>query len=204
VKQRYYTTTTAAAIPRQAGPPSTRAHAANWGLAVGMLALSVGIAALIAATAAGAAIRWMHAAALIAVALLAASAAFAVKLISYTERERALLYGNPHPPRQYDPPADPLPAEAPTTPAGTFVRGIDGGLHRLDTELDPTEVQAIKRHLLTSGGFTVRAANGILGDDSRASALRVELHRLGILAQPKPRAAAPLTEPGRRTVMRWS
>ena len=77
-------------------------------------------------------------------------------------------------------------------------------MHRVDVELDAAELHTIKRHLLTAGKFTVRAINDILGDDSRASALRVELYRLGILEEPQDRKATKLADAGRKAVMRWA
>ncbi len=67
-------------------------------------------------------------------------------------------------------------------------------------ELDAAELHTIKRHLLTAGKFTVRAINGILGDDSRASAFRVEFYRLGILEEPQDRKANRCQAQGRYEV----
>jgi len=87
-------------------------------------------------------------------------------------------------------------------PAGTFVMCPDGVRRRLDTELDPDEVQAVKRQLLLAGKATVRALTMVVGD--RASGLREELIALDVCAKPEhDRAPALLTEVGRKAVMRW-
>lgn len=216
MRDRYYTATPEAlprpTTPRPPAGDITRLHAVNWLIAVGILTLCLGVGAWLAAKAAGAPVTaWQLALAPLA-AILTAGVAFAVKLLQFTEEHRAWLYvleeatgrdldgdgvtGNPE---RANPPSQPMPPLA-----GALVRGVDGAMHRIDTDMTPHELQAVKRHLLTSGAFTVRAVNDLLGDETRASSLRVELHRLGILEQPKPRAATRLTEPGRRAVMRWA
>lgn len=88
--------------------------------------------------------------------------------------------------------------------SGSLVRGVDGALHRIYTELSIEEMRGVKKHLLTTDGFTVRAMNDLLQDDSRASALREELWALGILTKPKPRTVSKLTPAGKKAVMRWA
>jgi hypothetical protein len=214
MKRPHYYTAPAELAPRPTPAPGprtptdiTRLHASNWGAAVGILALCLGLGAWLAAKAWGAPVTVWQLVLTPAAAILAAGVAYSVKLLEFTGQHRQWLYGLEDLTGQDldgdgitgDPargrPQEPRP--------GALVRGVDGALHRIDTTLAPHELQAVKRHLLTAGAFTVRAVNDLLGDDSRASALRVELHRLGILEPPRDRAATRLTEPGRKAVMRW-
>jgi len=211
--RRYHTTAVAEpAAPTKAPRPRTggditRAHAANWAAAVGILALCGGILAWAVAKSAGAPVDAGELGLVPLVAIGAAGVAFAVKLIRFTEEHRDWIYRIEEA-TGLDLDGDGYTGLHEANPAGhpdgALVRGVDGALHRVDVALSPQELQGVKRHLLTAGAYTVRAVNELLGDETRASALRVELHRLGILEQPKPRAATRLTAPGRKTVMRWA
>jgi hypothetical protein len=198
------------AMPRPARKPTkeaTRQHAANWLIGVGILTLAAGVAIWTAAKAAGAPVNLESLALAPLVAILAGGVAFAVKLLQFTEEHRSWLYALELAAGQ-DLDADGIigePAQEPAQAAdGSFVKGIDGAWHRVDVELEAHELHAIKKHLLTAGKFTVRAVNDLLGDDSRASALRVELYRLGILEEPEDRKATKLTDAGRKAVRRWA
>jgi len=214
MKDRYYRTVDVPmpavrmASPRRAQDPAgdlARAHAVNWTAAVGILTLCLGVAIWIAAKAAGVPVKAGALALVPVVALLVSGVTFGVKLVQFTEEHRGWLYAGAEQ-DQGDAggqgPGD-LRRDAQDPPAGAFVRGVDGALHRLDVDLSPLELQAVKRHMLVSGSFGVRAVNTILQDETRASALRVELHRLGILEAPRARVAAKLTGAGLRSVMRW-
>ncbi|HUW10031.1 MAG TPA: hypothetical protein VM537_09895 [Anaerolineae bacterium] len=212
MKDRYYTTAAAALpairpTPKPAGDLA-RTHALNWCMAVGILALAAGVGVWLAAKAAGLPADAGTLALVPVLAIVAAGVAFAVKLIRFTGEHRYWLYALEDA-MGADLDGDGLTGD-PTrtrTPApalqGAIVRGVDNTLHRLDIELSPSELQALKRLMLTSGAFGVRAANAILQDEVRASALRVELHRLSILEAPKPRTATRLTAAGTKAVMRW-
>lgn len=86
---------------------------------------------------------------------------------------------------------------------GTQVLGADGVWHKIRVVLMPREYRAVQEHLLATGGLNVRALNDVLGDDGRASTLRVELFNIGILTQPKARTMSKFTADGRATVAQW-
>lgn len=189
---------------------TSRGHACNWGAAVGILTLCAGVCAWSAAKALGAHVTAGQLALVLPAAIGAGGVAFAVKLLQFTQEHRAWLYALERA-TGLDLDGDGTTGEPPGAQAqpkptidGALVRGIDGSMHRLDVALSPPEMQAIKRHMLTAGAFGVRAVNTILQDETRASLLRSELYRLGILEQPKPRTATRLTDPGKRAVMRWA
>lgn len=198
------------ATPPAPSSDTSRGHACNWGAAVGILTLCVGVCAWSGAKALGAHVTAGQLALTLPAAIGAGGVAFAVKLLQFTQEHRAWLYALERA-TGLDLDGDGTTGEPPGAQAqpkqtidGALVRGIDGSMHRLDVALSPLEMQAIKRHMLTAGAFGVRAVNTILQDETRASLLRSELHRLGILEQPKPRAATPLTEAGHKAVMRWA
>ena len=90
-----------------------------------------------------------------------------------------------------------------TPPEGALIRGVDGQFHRIDTRLSKADTYAIKTSMLSNGTYGVRAINSVLGDETRGSGLRVELHRLGILTKPEQRQATKLTPEGVKAVRRW-
>jgi hypothetical protein len=193
--------------PRRQGQEQTRAHALNYTLGVGAVALGFSLGGWLSLwVVMGDRLPIATLALVPALALLAGVTAGGLKLMEFTEEHRDWLYSIEQAIGQDldedgvigDPPQ---PAGKP--PGGALIRGVDGATHRINTDLTRVELLELKRHLLTSGRFTVRAVNGLLGDDSRASALRVELHGLGILEEPKPKAATALTDVGKRAVMRW-
>jgi len=213
MKDRYYRGA-AATLPTVRPAPASkgrgdlaRGHALNWAVGVGILTLCGGIVGWIGAKSAGAPVTGGTLAGVPVVAVLAAGVAFAVQLIRFTGEDRAWLYelevvmGE-------DLDGDGIAGDPAQDPGqvlgGSLVRGVDGALHRIDTTLSDTELQAVKRALLVSGEFTVRGLNAVLGDDHRASSLRVELYALGILEKPRPRTAAKLTAAGTKAVMRWA
>jgi len=181
----------------------TRAHALNWALGVASLTLSVlaglGLIAF--------ALLDLHISRelilLILLAPLSGIAIGALKLIQFTAEHRDYLY------RLEDAYNVDLNMDGEIgqpaggeTPTGTFVMGPNGVRHRLDTELTGEEIKAVKRILLGSGKATVRALTGTVGD--RASQLRQELIRIGVCEEPAhKRAAAELSEAGRKAVRRW-
>lgn len=88
-------------------------------------------------------------------------------------------------------------------PQGTLLRGLDGAMHAVDTTLTSADILAVKASLLANNTYSVRALNSALGDENRASGLRLELYRLGIIEQPKPKQATRLTAAGIKAVRRW-
>lgn len=181
----------------------TLAHAFYYGLGVAVLALCAVLGVLL--------LLWVltpleipgSALWLIAVSPLLGLGMTGARLIQYTQQHRAFLY------RVEDALGVDLDRDGEVGepvrgggPAGTFVMCPDGARRRLDTELTPDEVQAVKRQLLLSGKATVRGLTAAVGD--RASALRQELITLCVCAQPEhDRAPALLTVAGRKAVMRW-
>jgi hypothetical protein len=182
---------------------TTRAHALNWFVSVtsivlcGLVAVYILAKSLLDVNLPGDVV-W-----LILLAPLIGTITGAIKLIQFTSQHRQWLYdlestldmdlnrdgeiGKP---------------EAGETATGSFLMCPDGTRRRVDTELSADDVKAVKRVLLGSGKATVRALTGVVGD--RASVLRQELIELGICSKPEhSRAAATLTESGRKAVRRW-
>lgn len=204
-----------AALPERwqsvAAPPTpkpqadaTRTHAINWFVAVTIIAFCLGETALVVATLAGVRLQVVYVGLVAFVSFALGAVVGAVKLISYTNEHRDWLY-SVESWTGVDVDGDGVigvPVGGAAIP-GVLVRGVDNALHRIDTQLTQTELSAIKRQMLTTGAFGVRAVNGILHDETRASLLRAELHRLGILETPQPRTATRLTDPGVHAVRRW-
>lgn len=117
------------------------------------------------------------------------------QLIRYTREYRDWLYAQ----AEGTPPIEPKRKETP--PGGTWLRGGDGVIHRVELALSAEEIAQIKRVLLRDGSCSVRVLTPIVGE--RASAVRQELHRLGILAALKDRAATPLTPDGKKAIAQW-
>ena len=217
MRERYYKAA-AATLPtvKPATAPTAgdlaRAHALNWCIAVGILALAGGVGIWMAAKAAGLAADAGTLALVPVAAILTAGITGAVQLLRFTDQHRRWIYALEDATDAIEDAidddgiaGDPTRTRTPAAPLqGAIVRGVDASLHRLDVDLTPSEIQAIKRLMLVSGTFGVRAANAILQDETRASALRVELHRLGILEAPKARTATRLTPAGKTAVMRWA
>ena len=175
----------------------------NVALGSGALAGCVGVCGWIVARVAGAYLEVASLAYAVPVSVLAGVASGAAALLRFTGEHRDWLYRGE---LLEDEPPSPSATRAPrpgVPPPGVLIRGIDGAYHRIDVDLTEGELHAVKASMLSGGAFTVRAVNTLLGDDSRASTLRGELHRLGILEAPRDRAACRLTEPGRRAVLRW-
>lgn len=116
------------------------------------------------------------------------------QLIRYTREYRDWLYAQAE-----DAPKETKRKE--TAPEGTLLRGADGTLHRVEVALTEEEIAQVKKLLLRNGAYSVRAFIPVIGD--RASALRYELHRIGILAAVNDRAATPLTVAGKKAVSGW-
>ncbi len=186
---------------------TTRAHAINWFVSVTSIVLCalVGIY-LLARSLLDLSIPsdtvW-----LILLAPLSGAMMGALKLIQFTTQHRQWLYALEDT-LNMDINADgeigqPSPKER-EPGYGSIIRGVDGAYHRINTELSPEEMMDLKKHLLSTGGLTVRTMNDALQDDSRASALRDELYALGVLTKPRPRTVSKLTDAGRKAVMRWA
>lgn len=193
-------------LPAPSGGDPSRAHALNYAAASAALVTSLGVGGWLVASAAGGAPALELLAYAPALGGLAGLVAGAVALLRFTAEHRAWVYrwgevGEPE--LEPEPPtlAGPSDLRAGALP-GAFVRGLDGGLHRLDLDLTRAELEAVQRLLLSEGRATVRALAAIVGE--RASLLRAELIRLGICEPPQgERAAALLSEAGRMAVQRW-
>lgn len=205
----YRETIDAAPVRSIARPPAprgydvSRVHAVNMGASVGIIAFFVAAIGAIAATFAGLRVSFELLGLLILTAIGAGAIAGAVSLIRYTLQHRAWLYRLEEL-TGLDIDQDGVTGEPGAGPVGVLVRGIDGAYHRIDVTLSEPELQAVRVHLLTAGAFGVRAVNSLLGDETRASALRVELHRLGILEAPRPRVVTAVTPAGRKALIRWA
>ena len=184
----------------------SRSHAANWAAGVGIISFC------------GYVLGWFILALFVSVPLwtvvlcvpvsvcLGASWG-AVKLLDFTSQHREWLYYLEEE-TQLDIDQDGTIGApvmlAGTPPDGCMIRGLDGAMHRINTSLSQADIHAVKGSMLAGGTFGVRAINGVLGDETRASGLRLELHRLGILEPPQARQATRLTSEGKRAVMRWA
>lgn len=136
------------------------------------------------------------------ISFLAGAVAGGYKLIVFTEEYRDYLYAL-EVETQTDWNQDGHIGAPDLDAAHTVLLGVDGAYHRMDSNLSPEQVEAIKRLLLRSEKATVRSLTDIVGD--RASHFRDELIGLGVCEKPKyDRGAAPLSEAGRKVVMRWS
>ncbi len=131
------------------------------------------------------------------VPLLAGLMVGGMKLVEYTIDERLERY----PEKKVKSKPHSGPGAGDIRP-GTLLEGVDGVMHRIETELSREEVRIVKTFLLSAGAYSVRALHPFLGD--RASALRPQLHKqLGIIEKPKSRAVTKLTASGRKAVERW-
>lgn len=132
--------------------------------------------------------------------ICAGAIAGSIKLIQFTTQSRNATYPQPIPTTIPTTTTPPTPTRGTPLP-GTMLRGVDGTMRRVETQLSEEEIRIVKTLLTQSGKYNVRALMPFLGD--RASSLRQELHKLGILTKPKSRAAAKLTPAGRKAIMRW-
>jgi len=172
----------------------TRRHAVNWFLGV------TGFAGVLILTIWWVLFRlgWANVEGLVSVlpiSLTAGLLACCERLIKYTKEYRAWLYA--HDAAE----AEPDGKRKETPPQGTLLRGADGVLHRVEVPLSETEIAQVKKLLLRNGAYSVRVMVSAVGD--RASALRYELNRLGILGKINDRAATPLTAAGKKAVSGW-
>jgi len=135
------------------------------------------------------------------VALILGASWGSLKLIQFTEEYLDYLYAVEVETGQ-DINGDGIVGDPPMFDRPTLLMGIDGIRHRVDVDLLPSEVDRVKRLLLLSGKATVRALASVVGE--RASRLRDELIAWGICEQPdRANAAAVLSPPGKKAVMRW-
>lgn len=190
---------------------SSRRHALNWFLGAAVLAFAVLLALWFIANGLSDWLgRWEPVPVpviftiILPAALLAGAVAGAYKLLRFTEEYRDWLY-QIEDMLQVDLDGDDEIGEPKTkagqpTP-GTLLVGPDGAYHNIDVTLTMAEIAAVKRYLLTETACSVRGLMAIVGD--RASGLRSELHRIGILAKLRSRSATPLTEGGVKAVRRW-
>ena len=203
--QRIQTYTTPVVKPdaHEKKEDKTREHALNWGLGTAIISACFLIAVWVLAK-----MLWdlplktLFLTVLIAALMGGANGAW--KLIRFTEEHRDYLYAVEEL-TQVDINHDGVigqPKEH--TETGTFLRGADGASHQVSVRLSSEEVWELKKHLLETGKYTVRAVNNLLGDETRASALRLDLFTIGILETPKDRAATKVTEAGKRALMRWA
>ena len=185
---------------------TSRNHAINWAAGVGILAFCFYVLGWSILKMWWQALPNWSIALCVPVALAFGATWGSMKLIQFTEEHRDWLYALEEETRldlnRDGVIGDPVQV-AGIPPQGTMIRGTDGQLHQLNTELSVADIHAVKASLLTSGYFGVRAINSLLGDETRASGLRIELYRLGILEKPQPRQATPLTASGKKAVMRW-
>jgi len=190
---------------------SSRRHAANWMLGAGTLTFAILLALWFIANGLS---DWLGQwgpvpvpvifTVIAPVSLLAGAVAGAYKLIRFTEEYRDWLY-QVEDFLNIDLDGDAEIGEPKTRAGepnpGTLLVAPDGAYHNIDVTLTMAEIAAIKRYLLTEQACSVRGLQAIVGD--RASALRSELHRIGVLAQLRNRSATPLTEGGLKAVRRW-
>ena len=141
------------------------------------------------------------------VGLLVGASYGSMKLIAFTEEYRNYVYTLEQEQQQIDD----MTREAVKSQnrqnshvTGCLVRGVDNAYHRIPVELSKADLHAVKASMLSRGAFVVRGVNALLNDETRASALRIELHRLGILERPQARQATRLTPAGLKAVMRWN
>ena len=148
MRERYYKAAAATLPAVRAAPEPTpgdlaRAHALNWMLAVGILALCGGVGVWMAAKAAGLAADAGTLALVPVAAILTAGITGAVQLLRFTDQHRRWIYalgdaidaiedaidddGIAGDPTRTRPPAAPL--------QGAILRGVDGTLCRLDVDL---------------------------------------------------------------------
>lgn len=172
----------------------TRRHALNWFLGVSGLA-GAGILALWWVLYR---FGWANLSGLgtaLPLALVGGMTAASWQLIKYTREYRDWLYA-----RAAEAPAG-NPRKELLPPKATQLRGPDGVFRPVEVDLSTAEIAQLKGLLLREGGCSVRSLTPLVGD--RASLLRQELHRLGILAELRQRAATPLTPGGKQAVERW-
>lgn len=188
--------------PTERRQDSTRAHAINYGLGAAIIAICCAVA-LWAIAATVWRLPWYTLGLAMLGGMMLGAVTGARKLLQFTDEHRDYLYAVEEL-TQVDINRDGAigqPKEHETT--GAMLRGVDGITRQVSVNLSGDEVYALKRHLIETGKYTVRAVNQLLQDDTRASALRFDLFNLGIIETPRDRAATAVTEAGRRALMRW-
>jgi hypothetical protein len=182
----------------------TRAHAINWALGVATLVFCLLVLAFVLAKALLHTSIPSEALWLILVSPILGLSMGAYKLVVFTEEHRWFLYhieeamgvdldndGSIGQPRAQ---TEPEP--------GTFLMGVDGVRHRLNTELTAGEIATLKAYLLSNEKASVRGLTGLVGD--RASLLRDELVTMGVCVEPpRKNQAAGLSDAGKKAVRRW-
>lgn len=180
---------------RKPATDDTRRHAVNWFLGVTTLAACASTTAWWLLYRGG----WASVDGLITIAPLSVSVGVgfaAWQLLTYTRQYREWLYTQAE---SRD--ASPRKGHNMQRAAGTLLRGADGVLQRVEVELSEDEIAAIKKTLLRDNGCSVRTLTPLVHE--RASALRAELHQIGVLAELREKSATPLTPAGKKAVMRW-
>lgn len=180
---------------RKPATDDTRRHAVNWFLGVTALAAGASTTAWWLLYRVG----WASVDGLITSAPLSLSVGVgfaAWQLLTYTRQYREWLYAQAE---SRD--ASPRKGNNAQRAAGTLLRGADGVMQRVEVELSEDEISGLKKALLRDNAASVRSLTPLVGE--RASALRAELHQIGILAELREKAATPLTPAGKKAVMRW-
>ena len=184
---------------------TTRSDAANWAAGVAIIAgclyvLGWGILALFVSVPVWTFFLFPP------VAVVLGASFGSLKLIRFTEEYRDFVYALEEETGldiDGDGVTGPPVIRVGSPPQGTLLRGLDGAMHAVDTTLTSADILAVKASLLANNTYSVRALNSALGDENRASGLRLELYRLGIIEQPKPKQATRLTAAGIKAVRRW-